>query len=51
MGITKIPSPKEALIAKLAVFEGLSPKLYYIATEKKRAYIAERKSPELMTPA
>lgn len=51
IGITKIPSPNEADIAKLAVLEGLNPKLYSIATEKKRAYMAERKSPELITPA
>jgi len=33
------------------VFDGLKEKPYSFGREKKRAYIAERNSPELITPA
>ena len=50
IGITSRPSPNEADIAKLAVFEGDSPYPWSIAREKKSAYIAERQRAEEMEP-
>lgn len=51
IGMTNSPSPKEAHMAKLAVFDGFSAYPTSWAIEKNRAYIAERKIPELITPA
>jgi len=50
IGITSIPSPNEADIAKLAVFAGDSPYPWSMAREKKSAYMAERQRAEEIEP-